>query len=94
MKYLFMGGPADGQWRDVEGEAPFVQVNMPVAAFANAYSFDPSFDPARAPSTVEFRRAMYYRREWCSGTSREFIYCEESILPKEQLKLLIGNYKP
>jgi hypothetical protein len=86
VKILFIGGPADGQWREVEYLSP--ECAIPVLEPCSATAFGP-----KDPMTAErFDTTIYRLEKLQDGAGRYYVY----VYPDSRcvLRALIEGYKP
>jgi hypothetical protein len=86
MKVLFIGGPADGQWREVEYLSP--ELCTPFLEQCPATIEGPD-DPAE---TSKFDMAIYRLEQLQDAAGRYYVY----VYPDSRcvLRALIEGYKP
>jgi hypothetical protein len=85
-KHLFIGGHADGEWREVEGDRPDFSVAKPIQSSGHPGTML-AFDRAEYAITV-------YRRELFRANKMEIIFYVEKSLPIEvAFEMLIAGYR-
>jgi hypothetical protein len=85
MKYLFIGGCADGTWREVSGRLPHVKVKKPLI-----------LTPIRDYTDEELKCDFYERSEWSVGDldqDKRTLYALERMGPSEIWEKLTTGYK-
>lgn len=87
-RHLFIGGPADGEWRDVEHACEVWRVaEIPARP-------DPFTLPI-ASQLLTFREHRYIRRYWKDYDSKRLhkFYVHEDIQPRDVFAMLIAGYR-
>lgn len=86
MKYLFIGGPKDGEWIETQGRI-YVTVAMVMPLSLEPKSFTCPFVPI-----AEF---VYQLRTWGCGTKQFSFYTPEGDMSDEQfIQTLLDGYNP
>jgi hypothetical protein len=87
MQVLFIGGPADGQWREVEYLQP--ECAIPVLEPCSATVFGP-----KDPMTAErFYRTIYYLETLRDATRTYYVYVHGRA-DGNVIGVLLEGYKP
>jgi hypothetical protein len=85
-KHLFIGGNADGEWRNVEDAPPMFSIAKPVHA-STLYSTAGVFD------RVECATTLYRRERFCANEMEIVFYVEQRLPIEEAAKMLFGGYR-
>jgi hypothetical protein len=92
MKHLFIGGPKDGEWLEIEGDLPYAKVVMPPERII--------IPDLRVSPPTEFLMEYLYRAVWLRDIN-EFTHEEKRYKvfihepPRIDLIMhLLKNYRP
>lgn len=85
---LFIGGYADGEWREVDTEWPALEIQeepaLPFIDITKIGKFD---------DTYELKRHLYKRMSWRSDHRKRFIYFHSELNEGDILDMLLRGYK-
>lgn len=90
MKYLFVGGPADGEWRET-GAAPVVTVQVPQVITVDNLPTDWKMFPVKPRN---FKTIQYGIRPWDCGENIIYIYSPLGVSDFGTFQQLLKGYKP
>jgi hypothetical protein len=89
MKVLFIGGPADGQWREVEYLLP--EICIPIFEQCPATISQPNDQMA----TSKLDTTIYRLAKLAGRFDRHHVYmCQDAITERCVIEALLNGYKP
>jgi hypothetical protein len=88
-RHLFIGGPADGEWKEVERERELWRV-----AELPPVRFDP-YSPLDSSQLITYKEHVYFRRYWRDDDSNRIhtFYVHSDVPLSSVFSLLIAGYR-